>query len=61
MILQPLGIVIQGARVRRLVMVIPREHEIVDVLVEGLLLGTEQNHFWPSPIRNPISNISGRL
>jgi hypothetical protein len=40
-ILQPLDIFIQCARVRRLFMVIPGEHDFVDVLVEGFLLGTK--------------------
>ena len=60
MILQPLNIVVQDARVRWLVMVIPGKHDFVHVLVESFLVGTIHSHAWPRPVSNPESNIRRR-
>jgi hypothetical protein len=59
MVLQPADIVIQNARVRRVIMVIPGEQDFMDVLVKRFLVGTKQSHSWLIPVSDPEGNISG--
>src|ERR1700712_1128282 len=61
MILQPLGILIQCARVLRSVIHIVGEEDFVHIAVEGFLRGTKENHFWFCPVSNPVGDNLGRL
>ena len=60
MILQPLGVAIQSARVRWIVMVIPWKHDHLHVPVEGLLVGAKENDFRSRPTCHPVVDIYRR-
>src|ERR1700757_4844171 len=57
MILKPLDVAIQGARVHRFIMVIVWKQDYLHILGEFLLLRTKQQHWHPRPEIHPISDI----
>src|ERR1700760_4546793 len=61
MILQPMGILIEDARVFKSVIHVVGEVDLVHAAVEGFFRRTKEKHFGFGPISNPVGNDLGGI